>query len=91
MGLSSLKNRVILLPDAKMDYTPKEIRKFVDWWNEGIHITEIAKRMYISTAEVALIMIHCELEGWIEPREGGIFGTVPRKKGKHERGLNKQA
>lgn len=84
-GFKSLRDRIILLPEAKMDYTQHQIDKFIDLWNKGVPIGDIAEKFWIHNYEVALLVIHCELEWLIEPREGGLKGTVPRKKrkGKH--------
>lgn len=81
-GFDSLKKRIIILPEAKMDYTQKQIDKFIELWNEGVSIAEIAEKFWVAIYEIALLIIHCEVEGLIEPREGGIHGTVPRKKRK---------
>jgi hypothetical protein len=81
-GFESLKDRIIILPEAKMDYTPKQIQKFIDLWNKGVPIGEIAETFWVASYEVALLVIHCELEGWIKPRSGGLEGSLPRKKRK---------
>lgn len=81
-GFESLKDRIIILPDAKMDYTPKQIKKFIDLWNEGVPIGEIAEHFWVASYEAALLVMHCDLEGLIKPRAGGLEGTLPRKKRK---------
>lgn len=83
-GFDSLKGRVILFPDAKMDYSPGQIKRFIDMWNEGWPIGEIAKKFWLKNYEVVLLIIHCELEGWIGPREGGLQGTLKRSKRKEK-------
>lgn len=79
-GINSLRDRVILLPEAKMDYSPKQIRDFIEMWEKGTPIGEIAEKLWVASYEVALLVIHCELEGWIQPRVGGLMGTKPRTK-----------
>jgi hypothetical protein len=41
-------------------------------WNEGITIGAIAECFGVAIYEMALLVIHCELEGLILPREGWI-------------------
>jgi hypothetical protein len=89
-GYESLKKRIIILPDAKMDYTPKQIEKFIELWNEGVSIGEIAEKFWVAIYEIALLIIHCELEGLIEPRKGGVHGTAPRKKRKGKNSEKKE-
>jgi hypothetical protein len=79
-GINSLRDRVILLPEAKMDYSPKQIKKFIELWEKGITLGDIAEQFWVANYEIALLVIHCELEGWIQPREGGLLGKLPRKK-----------
>ncbi|MFD0825828.1 hypothetical protein ACT8ZR_09130 [Neobacillus sp. M.A.Huq-85] len=79
-GINNLKERIIILDGAKMDYTPREIERFIEQWNEGYHIGDLAEKNWISQYEVALLMMHCEIEGWIQPRPGGLRGTIPRRK-----------
>lgn len=79
MGIDSLTGRIILLPNARFDYTPAQVRKFIRMWNEGEPISRIAERFMIAMYEVSLLVMHCELEGWIEPRPGGLRGTKKHK------------
>jgi hypothetical protein len=78
-GIDSLTERIIILPEAKMDYMPKQIKRFIEMWNEGYHIGDIAEKLWVTNYEAALVVMHCELEEWIQPREGGLYGTIPRK------------
>lgn len=77
-GIDSLKGRIIILSEAKLDYSPGEIKKFLIMWEEGWPIGEIAEKLWITNYEVALLVIHCELEELISPREGGLRGTLKR-------------
>lgn len=81
-GFDSLKDRIIILPDAKMDYTPKQIKKFIEMWENGSPIGDIAEKFWVSHYEIALLVMHCELEELIQPRVGGLLGVLPRKKRK---------
>lgn len=78
-GINALRGRVILLQEARFDYTPGQIRKFVKMWNDGEPISRIAEYFTIAIYEVALLVIHCELEEWIVPRKGGLLGSKKRK------------
>lgn len=77
-GINSLSGRIIILQDCKFDYTPGQIRKFIKLWNDGEHLTTIAQKFDLSTLEIALLTMHCDTEGWIEPRPGGAYGTIDR-------------
>jgi hypothetical protein len=79
MGLNKLSGRVILLPEARFDYSHGQIRKFIAMWNDGEPISRIAEYFGIAIYEVSLLIIHCELEEWIGPRPGGLKGTKKHK------------
>jgi hypothetical protein len=79
-GINQLTGRIIILPDAKMDYSPAQIRRFVKWWNDGIPTKEIGEKFTISHLEVLMLVAHCEIEGWIQDRPGGYKGTKKRIK-----------
>ncbi|CRK80332.1 hypothetical protein [Neobacillus massiliamazoniensis] len=70
---------IFILPNAKLDYTPKEIETFVSMWNDGQPISAIAEKLYIQKYEVGLLVMHCNLEGFIQHRYGGLRGTKPHK------------
>jgi hypothetical protein len=74
-GINSLTGRIILLDEFKFDFTPGQIRKFVKMWDEGQPISKIAEYFYISMDNVAVMVMHCTREGWIQPREGGLLGN----------------
>lgn len=71
---------IYILPEATLAYTEHQIEKFVEFWNQGITIGDIAEHFGLAIYEVALLVIHCDLEGMINPRDGGLLGTLPRKK-----------
>jgi hypothetical protein len=54
---------------------------------KGEPVSKIAEYFAIGIYEVSFLIIHCELEGWIEPREGGLAGTKKHKwkKGRREK------
>jgi hypothetical protein len=61
-GINSLRERIILLPEAKMDYMPNQVEKFIEMWEKGVPIGEIAKRFWVTNYEIALLVMHCEIE-----------------------------
>lgn len=79
MGINRLTGRVILLPDARFDYSYGQVRKFIKMWEEGEPISRIAEYFGIAMYEVSLLIIHCEIEEWIKPRPGGLHGTKKHK------------
>jgi hypothetical protein len=82
-GINKLSGKIIILEDCKFDYTPGQIRKFIKLWNDGFHLTAIAEKFSLSTLEMGLLTAHCHVQGWIELRDGGAFGSI-------ERGLKKR-
>lgn len=68
-----------ILPEAKLDYTLSQINTFVEMWNEGHPIRAFAEKYNINIYEAGLLVIHCELYGLIQPREGGLSGTKTHK------------
>lgn len=66
---------VYILKEATLFYKQNHIDVFVYMWNEGQSIKVIAKRLNVKIYEVALLVIHCELEGLITERPGGLLGT----------------
>jgi hypothetical protein len=88
-GFDSLKDRIILLPEAKMDYSAMQIQKFIKMWEDGMPIGEIAEKFWVNNYEAAILVMHCELEGWIKPRKGGLQGTSSRKSRYVKKGRSK--
>jgi hypothetical protein len=82
-GINKLSGKIIILEDCKFDYTSGQVRKFIKLWNEGLHLTAIAEKFSLSTLEMALLTMHCDLNGWIDSRPGGAVGSI-------ERGLKKR-
>jgi hypothetical protein len=79
MGINQLSGRIILLPNARFDYTAGQIRTFVKMWNDGEADTRICEYFAISKLEVYLLVLHCANEELIEPRKGSMKGTKPHK------------
>lgn len=79
MGIDRLSEREILLPDARFDYSKRQIKRFIKMWNDGEPISRIAESYGIALYEVGLLIMHCELKGTIGPRPGGLKGTKKHK------------
>lgn len=67
---------VLILENARFIYSQEEIDLFVSLWAAGYSGGIIAKRLKVAKWELALLVIHCELEGLIGTREGGFKGTI---------------
>lgn len=79
-GINPLKGRTIILQDCRFDYTDRQIKKFIRLWEQGHDLTYIASKFYTSTLDMALLTMHCDLEGLIQPRPGGAYGSVKRNR-----------
>jgi hypothetical protein len=66
---------VWILKDATLSYRQTQIDKFVFWWNEGEPIAYIAEQFGLPMYDIALLVIHCELDKLIKPRPGGLLGS----------------
>ena len=66
---------VWILKDATLAYKQSQIDKFINWWNEGQPVSFIAEKLEVPMYDVALLVMHCELDNLIEPRPGGLKGT----------------
>ncbi len=71
----------IILDDLDFTWTPAEIQRAIDMWNEGCSIRKIARelRRYDlidnATDEVGLLIMHLRRQKKIQVREGGLIGT----------------
>lgn len=70
---------VYILPDATLCYKQNHIDVFVNMWKEGQPISAISEWLNVKMFEVALLVMHCELEGLIDTRPGGLLGTKEHK------------
>jgi hypothetical protein len=75
MGRKSNARWVYILKDAQLSYRESDIKKFIELWNQGEPIAAIAEKIHVKKYDVALLVMHCELEGMIEPRPGGLLGS----------------
>lgn len=80
MGRKGEGKWVYILKDAQLFYKESQINKFIEMWNAGEPIGTIAHEinMYgydIKKRDVALLVMHCEIENLISPRDGGLLGN----------------
>lgn len=59
---------------VRFDYTEYMINKFIDLWNDGVSIQQIALDLQINHVSVALLVMDLEMAGRIQPRDGGLSG-----------------
>jgi len=65
----------IALEHAGLDWKEHELRKFHNYWNEGLNYKEIARKLRRPQIDViALALDQSDLEQLID-RFGGIFGN----------------
>jgi hypothetical protein len=79
MGRKKNDDWVWILKNATLAYRQPQIDKFIGWWNEGKPIAYIAEQFGLPIYDIALLVIHCELEEFIEPRPGGLLGNKTNK------------
>lgn len=75
MGRKSASEWVWILKDAELCYRENDINRFIEMWNDGQPIAAIADQFHVKKTDIALLVMHCEIEGLIEPRPGGLLGT----------------
>lgn len=56
-------------------YKEKELQKFVDLWNTGMSVQNIAKEMKRKKLEIALLVIDRAELGKIQGRKTGLDGS----------------
>lgn len=86
MGRKSVNKWVYILPEATLSYRESDINRFIEMWNDGQSISAIAEKFVVKKYEIGLLIMHCELEGLIGPREGGLRGTKKHKWEQHGKG-----
>lgn len=79
----------VLFTDDSIDvnflFKMKEMERFMELWNDGESLQDIAKEIKRKPFEIALLIIDLDLRGLIMPRKKGIFGgqIIKNKKCKH--------
>jgi len=68
----------VLFTDETIDlnflFRMKEIERFMELWNEGKDLRDIASEIKRKPCELALLIMDLDLRGLITPRKKGIFG-----------------
>lgn len=74
----------VLFTDDSLDvnflFKMKEIEIFIELWNEGESLGDIANKIKRKHFEIVLLVIDLDLRGLITPRTKGIFGGELIKK-----------
>ena len=65
---------VTILEDYNFEWYPDQMDDFTAQWEAGYSLPDIAKTMKRKQVEIALLIIHLELESRIKPRKGGMGG-----------------
>lgn len=65
----------IALQEYRFDWTRNEVMKFIEMWNEGKSIWDLAKRFRRSKIECAVLIMDLAEKGEIKPRKTGLFGS----------------
>lgn len=59
--------------DLNLVFKEKELSDFVDYWNEGLSLREIAGKMRRKNSEIALLIFdHAERDLIFPRKEGGL-------------------
>lgn len=59
--------------DLNLVFKEKELIDFVDYWNEGMSLREIAEKMRRKNSEIALLIFdHAERDLIFPRKEGGL-------------------
>lgn len=68
----------VLFTDNSLDvnflFKMKEIEKFLELWNEGESLEDIADEIKRKPFEISLLIMDLDLRGLITHRKKGIFG-----------------
>ena len=74
--LKNSRNKVyVAMEGANFIWSAQEARDFRELWRNGISLTDIAAYFKRTHEEVTILVMDQALKGFVEPREGGIFGN----------------
>lgn len=79
MGINKLSGREILFDGCKMDYSDRQMEKFIQMWKDGEPTSRIAEYFALPMLDITLLVIHSGEKGYIGPRPGGYKGTRKHK------------
>ncbi len=68
------EKRIIILDECQFDWTERALRKLEKLWNDGVPIQKIAPMFGLTQLEIALAIMHLEMEERITSRPGGLLG-----------------
>lgn len=60
--------------DLNLTFTTKQLDDFLDMWEDGISVENIAKKLKRKPSEIALLVFDHAERGLIEARETGVYG-----------------
>lgn len=80
MAFQDRSEWIYILKDAELVWRQMDIELFIEMWDAGIPIGYMADKLMVKKRDVALLVMHCEIEGLIEPRPGGLWGAVKMKR-----------
>ncbi|QLY77809.1 hypothetical protein [Clostridium intestinale] len=78
-GKKNTEKLVTILLDTDFCWYPSQIEKAKVLWECGVGIKEMSKIFKRSCMEVMLLLMHLDLEGEIEKREGYVWGNLNKK------------
>lgn len=59
----------------EFDWTGRDIHRFIELWNDGLSLLEMANHWpKRNPDDVLLLWLHCKYKNWIEDRPGEIYG-----------------
>ncbi len=64
----------IACADWDFSWTKAEIQEVIQDWGQGVHISDIAKRIHRDADEVAILIMDLVRQKRIKTRKGGAFG-----------------
>lgn len=71
---------IYILKDAELVWRRTDIDIFIEMWNADLPIGYMADKLGVKKRDIALLVMHCEIEGQIEARPGGLWGSVKKKR-----------
>ena len=64
----------IAYADRDFSWTKAEMQEVIQGWEQGVHISDIAKRIHRDADEVAILIMDLVRQKRIKTRKGGAFG-----------------
>jgi hypothetical protein len=70
-------NIYIALEEVDLTWSLGEVMDIREMWNAGVPLTDIARKVKRQPDELALLIFDQAIQGKIQKRDGGIFGSLP--------------